>query len=178
MEKTKKPAPFVFFLDMDGVLNNPRVCYSMPSQNASDMFGWIDPISVAFINKWANYIDEKYNGEAHIVMSSTWRSHFDRWESISTFYSALGLYLIAHKDFKTRPTRMSIDGQYDIRGNQVADWLKLHPDVDKWIIIDDSNDFRDDQIARHVHTDTEDGILGKNHRDAMTMIKNIYDGKI
>ena len=39
----------IFFLDMDGVLNNVRVAKSQPEQYMHNNFGWIDPICIQFI---------------------------------------------------------------------------------------------------------------------------------
>lgn len=171
-------SPFIFFVDMDGVLNNPRVCYSRPRDKTHDMYGWIDPISVAFINKWADYINVHYEDEVNIVMTSTWRSMFENHNSISTFFSVMGVCLRVHPDFKTRRTEMSVNGNRDIRGYQIDDWLRKHPSTKNWLVIDDDNDFLGYQLERHVRTDQEDGILGRHHRQALEIIDKIYEGKI
>jgi hypothetical protein len=168
----------IFFLDMDGVLNNMRVCTSLQRENSYNNFGWIDPICVNYINRWAKMIKDQYQDDTDIVLSSTWRGAHDGHSSLSMMFGAMGLSPLAHKDFKTRPTGMTIDGVNDIRGNQIADWLTEHPEEKHWVIIDDDSDFTEEQRPRHIHTDTYNGILFQNHIDFETMLPLIYEGKI
>ncbi len=172
-----RPPPFIFFLDMDGVLNNPRVSYSRV-ETSHNMFGWIDPVSVSFVNTWAAHITKVYGDEVEIVLSSTWRSaHSDVW-SLNMMFGVMGLEVWPHKDHRTRKTGMSIGGNTDIRGLQIADWLLDHPEVTKWMILDDSSDFLPYQLKRHIHTDAVDGILSKHHLQFLDLIPKIYAGEV
>lgn len=170
--------PFVFFLDMDGVVNNTRVTLSQPEHIGPSLYGNIDPICVAFINRWAEYIHSSYNDEVQIVLTTTWRGAHESYRTVDMMLGVMNMRPLVHKDFKTRRTGMTIDGVSDIRGNQISDWLKDHPDVTKWIIIDDDSDFTDEQKVRHVHTDVYDGILMRHHVATIDIIDKIYKGEI
>jgi len=168
----------IFFLDMDGVLNNVRVAMSQPEQYMHNNFGWIDPICVQFINNWAAIIKDKYDEDTYIVLTSTWRSPHENHTTVSMMLSVMGIMPLAHKDFKTRYTGMTIDGVHDIRGNQINDWLDDHPDETHWIIIDDDSDFTEEQKLRHIHTDGENGILYSHHIQFEEIVEQIYNGDI
>jgi len=169
--------PFVFFLDMDGVLNNARVSRTQ-GDRAPTMYGSIDPVSVAFLNTWARLVTRLYHDDVLVVLSSTWRSAHQNYISAAQLYGGMGLELWPHKDHRTRPTGMSIGGNTDIRGLQIADWLLDHPEITKWIIIDDSTDFLPYQRLRHIHTHVDDGILSKHHDAFIEMLPKIYAGEI
>lgn len=174
---TDNPA-FIFFLDMDGVINNPRVSLSFPPKKVHQMYGWIDPVSVNFLNRWADYIEDQHGDEVEIVLSTTWRGPHKNWSTAEMMLSAQGVEPRVHKNFKTRNTGMTIDGVKDIRGFQIRDWLNENPSHTNWMLIDDSSDFTDEQKLRHVHTDVEDGILSRHHFAAIEIIDKIYKGDI
>ena len=169
---------FIFFLDMDGVVKNTRIGLSQSRLVGPSLYGNIDPVCVAFINKWAEHISYKYHDDVEIVLSTTWRGAHDHYRTVDMMLGVMGIQPLIHKNFKTRRTGMTIDGVNDIRGNQIADWLEENPAHTKWMIIDDDSDFRDDQKPRHVHTDVYDGILMRHHLAAIDIIDGIYDGNL
>lgn len=164
----------IFFLDFDGVVNNTRVSVSKPEGQSHNMFGWIDPISVGLINKWSSHIERYYKDEVEVVITSTWRSSIPTASAAQMILGTMGLSMFVHKDHRTRPTGMTINGKTDIRGYQIRDWLDDHPDETKWIIIDDDDDFTSEQKERLVQTDTYNGVLLKHHIRAEEIIGQLY----
>lgn len=165
----------IFFLDMDGVLNNTRVASSKPRNSSYNMFGWIDPICVGYINRWAERINELYHEDTEIVLSTTWRGAHKNATTANMMLGGMGIASFVHSDYKTRSTGMTIDDISDIRGFQIRDWLDQHPNEKNWMIIDDSSDFMEDQLHRHVHTDVYDGILHRHHIRATEIIDQIFE---
>ena len=174
----KEAKPFIFFLDMDGVVNNNRIAASRKIGDGPHMYGDIDPVCVSFINTWADHIHSIHGDWVEIVLTTTWRGAHESHRTVDMMFGVMNLRPYVHQNFKTRRTGMTIDGVSDIRGNQVADWLVDNPGHDKWIIIDDDGDFTDEQKLRHVHTDVQNGILLEHHITAMEIIDKIYTGKI
>jgi len=135
----------IFFLDIDGVLCTMRVAVpSMPS-----LFGNIDPIAVSYINLWGRTCD------ADIVFTSTWRSHMNNIQDAYMIRDLLGLHLMLHDSYKTKPTN-------GFRGDDINLWLEENGDHD-YLIIDDDGDFHPDQKNRLIQTDGANGILLEHH---------------
>lgn len=120
----------VIFLDIDGVITSART-------------GWhnLDIYAVNFLRWFC-----KESG-AKIVISSTWRYNHDAefWRSI------FGDYM--HDSFRT--TRAHLE----IRGLEIEDWLRSHPEVTEYLILDDDSDMLDDQKDRLILTDAMNGLL-------------------
>jgi len=129
----------VIFLDFDGVITIPPKWYL----NANKI-KWIKKI-----------VDET---DAKIVVSSSWR--MDSVEE--TIDKMIG-----------RPKRCPrnkmlywlIDNLYDVthtykslRGQEIKDWLNGRNDIENYVIIDDDDDFLDEQLYHFVQTNYEDGI--------------------
>ena len=157
--------PFVIFLDMDGVLNTPRVCATQKS--SSNPFSWIDPVSVKLLNRLTQGTEEKYSVNVKIVLSSSWRTGMEKHD----FYLMTGLINLdasCMEDFKIpHPERD------EIRGDQIDKWLARNPEVTKWLIVDDESDFHDHQKLRLIQTSMEDGILLRHYHQAEEIIEQI-----
>ncbi len=164
----------IFFLDMDGVINTSRVAVSKPGDQAFSLYGHIDPICVNYINRWADIIDTSYGESTRIVLTSTWRARHSNYSTVDMMLSGMGVSPPAHHDFATRRTAMSINGVTDMRGFQINDWLREHPEETNWIIIDDDGDMMDEQKDRFIQTHYRDGILFKHHLQFETIVTNMY----
>ena len=57
-----------------------------------------------------------------------------------------GMWHYMHKDWYT-----PINKHGSIRGKDVSQWLKAHPKVTDYVIIDDDQDFYKNQIRRFIH---------------------------
>lgn len=172
----------VIFLDIDGVMNSAEFYKRKKAQSWewAHMFGKylsysIDPDKVAFLNK---IIDAT---GAVVVLSSSWR---------------LGPPVPALKeDFK----RVGIDvfdrcpcwGKYGVtdwkveedenghpyttlipRSEIVGAWLKDHPEVERYVIIDDNDQFTDEQHKYLVLTNEEVGLTEENVQTVINILNS------
>lgn len=93
-----------------------------------------------------------------IVVTSTWRIGVE----LSNDESALVSSLIKHRlydhlflpDWKTPYLGTK-------RGLEIADWLRSHPEVVDYRILDDDSDMLEEQTSRFIQTHCHDGISGK-----------------
>jgi hypothetical protein len=108
----------IIFLDIDGVLN----CKATPNPRKFPYI--VDP---RLLNRLQRLLERT---EAEVVLSSTWR------------YDPAGLFSAKHwgipfidviPDMPKRPRR-----------DEILEWLKNHPDVTRYVIIDDEDDELDD----------------------------------
>lgn len=146
MEKIK-----VIFLDIDGVLN----VYS----HDHDEFG--SQFQSAFVNNLKRVIEET---GAKIVISSTWRyAGLDRMKEMWEKRNLPGEVIDITEDC----TYLFNEGLFDWldqveRGHEVEYWLNEHPEVEKYVILDDDNDFLPHQRGNFVRTANN-----INHPDAL-----------
>jgi len=112
--------------------------------------------------------------EAKIVVSSSWRSEtIDKTKSIII-------------DRKRRCPRNSmlfwlVDNFYDVlhtyrgnRGQEIKDWLDTHDNIDNYVIIDDDNDFLDEQLYHFVQTNYEDGLTEVETKRAIKVLNKQF----
>lgn len=123
----------IIFADVDGVFTSART-------------GWFnfDLYAVNFI-RWVCE-----NSAARIVISSTWRSRYPLgfWRKI--FGDAMFLGDDWRTPYLNSPER---------RGGEINLWLQKHPQVNKYLILDDDSDFTEEQKAFHIKTDSHNGLL-------------------
>ena len=136
MEKIK-----VIFLDIDGVLN----VYS----HDHDEFG--SQFMPQFVNNLKRVIEET---GAKIVISSTWRyAGLDRMKEMWEKRNLPGEVIDITEDC----TYLFNEGLFEWldqveRGHEVQYWLDEHPEVEKYVIFDDDNDFLPHQRGNFVRT--------------------------
>ena len=168
----------IICLDIDGVLNSGRSFIAgaarMRATNAeesSDPYyakitkATIDPVSVDLLNKILVDFDAK------IVLSSTHRMHFappDRLGQIQKYLTELGV--LGDRCIGYTPRFNAI------RGDEIQHWIEewnkspsvmVDPEVlgiEHMIILDDSSDFRPEQMEFHVHCAGAHGITEENYR--------------
>lgn len=130
----------VLFLDIDGVLNSERTRVAfrgMPHDLTPDHLAMFDPVGLNMIQGLCA------RGGVSVVVSSAWRiTH--HWDDIGR---ALDL-----------PTIDRTPSLLGCRGDEIADWLRRHPEVETWAILDDSADMLPEQLPRFVRTDLHDGV--------------------
>jgi hypothetical protein len=138
----------VLFLDIDGVLNSHQWAVSgggyghaMRDRPPSvETLQW-DPVAVRNLR---NIIEAT---GAQIVVSSSWRG-FGRnartaWQAMFACYGWPDAPVIG----ETPDLNRMEGGIYvsKIRGDEVAAWLEAHPEVERYVCLDDDSDFRPDQ---------------------------------
>lgn len=165
----------VIFLDIDGVLN----CVS--TKERFDGFIGIDPEKVLTFKR---LVDET---GASIVLSSTWRRDEKSRDEVTRCLTEAGIPTFIdrtpHYDdamqILGRPGSMS---EYFLRGAEIHAWLSQHPDVDDYVILDDSTivgqslrnqypDVADDLDARFVQTTWTEGIKGEHIDRAIQILQ-------
>lgn len=146
----------VIFLDFDGVLNSQgSFLYENNRRKKHKEQGVKGPVNETLCNVCtANFqcVLDQYP-EAKIVLSTTWRTLF----SIDWLKEKLASYHIDSSRVidKTPQDRLSGD-----RGREIQWWLKNHPEVTHYVVIDD-NDWGISPIhgeGRFVHTTREGGM--------------------
>lgn len=163
----------IFFLDADGVFNTPRVAASRSFKDVGPtMFGAIDPICVAFLNRWIDRVENHWSDQVQIVFSSTWRRGTTQMGA-TQLLEAIGIRKAnLHKDWRTP---IESEQGYD-RGYQIDDWTMNNPEHDKWMIIDDSTDMLENQMHRLVRCCPMNGITFEVHEKAVEIIDGVYEG--
>lgn len=146
----------VIFLDIDGVLN---VC-----SLERDMYGSL--FHEEFVNNLGHIIDST---NASIVISSSWRySGLDTMKCMWK-YRCLPGEVIDITPFKSKKEKSSSNWtnlpfhERNERGEEINDWLELHPEVTSYCIIDDDDDFTEEQRKHFVQTfllEDKDSIQG------------------
>lgn len=145
----------ILFLDIDGVLNSYRsIAAGYQFYNCSSLMrelqlgtaksAGFDPTAVNLLKQAQQDIGFK------IVISSTWRFSFN----IKHFHQIFDLY-----DWDTTSIIIDITPSTDtIRGDEIALWLRNNPEIDSYVILDDSTDFLKEQLDRCVFTKYEEGM--------------------
>lgn len=128
----------IIFLDIDGVVTSIRS-------------GWfnLDIYTVNFLRWVCKKADIK------IVISSTWRMNHNAeyWKSI------FGEYI--HEDYRTPMGRELhvIKKGTRCRGDEIQLWLSKHPEITKYLILDDDSDMLESQLSSFIQTDSHNGLL-------------------
>jgi hypothetical protein len=122
----------IIFLDIDGVLNCQKTTERFHG------FVSIDPKLVKRLNRILKETDAK------IVLSSTWRLFEDNKE------------ILEKTGIKYIDVTPSFHG---LRGEEINDWLSKHPEVDRYVILDDDSDMLPNQIL--FQTTWNDGLTLK-----------------
>lgn len=152
----------ICFLDIDGVLNSTEDWIEWKTIGHSVNYS-MEMLSRA---KMAMLVHIVKTTGCKIVLSSTWRLYYSNEEMISHFEKR-GVFFFNEDNFIDQ-TR---DLHNKIRGDEIQEWLDRHPEVTKYIILDDSSDFHDYQKEFHVKTDT---YTGMSYYDMKECIKRLH----
>jgi hypothetical protein len=157
----------VIFLDIDGVLNSESYVLKLEEKccqighsretpcDCFKLYRQIDRDAVTRLNRLVAVTGAK------IVVSSTWRKIFDMPElcRILTEHGLVAEVIGATPDLFNDPGREP--GTNLERGYEIDFWLRDHPEVDRFVILDDGSD-----MAMHrkclVQTDCEDGLCDEH----------------
>ena len=145
----------VIFLDFDGVITIPPKWY----------------LQANLIKNVKKIVDAT---EAKIVVSSSWRMDTVK-ETVDTIIGR------TKRCPRNKMLYWLIDNIYDVthtykglRGQEIKDWLDEHDDVDNYVIIDDDNDFYDEQLYHFVQTNYEDGLTEVETKRAIKVLNKLY----
>lgn len=166
------------FLDIDGVLNSTAstlVKVGMASEDA-----WKAMLDIAWNKSYPNYIEYTVRctdpvavalvnrliekSGATLVLSSSHRKHFaETWgygseahlQRLSLMLQAMGL----NTSTFTAITPML----YVERGVEIRRWLDEHPEVERWVTLDDGDDILPQHDCNLIKTDARLGLTGENY---------------
>ena len=108
----------IVFLDIDGVLN----CNQTPNPRKFPFI--IDPVLLGRLNRLLELTG------ANVVLTSNWR------------YDPAGMFSARHYGVPFVDTTPDLPNEP--RCNPILDWLRRHPDVERFIVVDDEDDELDD----------------------------------
>lgn len=151
----------VIFLDVDGVLNERNT----PTRTKTHMI-FIDEEKLFRLKRIVDATDAK------IVLSSTWRYDRDDARYNGDFLELQEAFRSVGLDFYSYTP---VDAIGIRRGMEIRAWLGLHPEVDRFIILDDElYDFEERGLLPHlVKTDFADGGLTEKHtREAIELLNS------
>jgi len=163
----------ILFLDWDGVLNNKQhflmtkgdMVPSADTLNDADLFAMKKDTSI--LNMWVlGYILDNVP-DLKIVISSTWRNHYD----IESFKELFKIYgLDGDRIIGKTPKRFSSERVHEIH-EWLDDYQELHHKKADWIALDDHPIFHleDPDKANEVLTDSW---VGLSLPDAFKVIKH------
>lgn len=150
----------IIFLDIDGVFNSYRTAFglgSIPSKPVEEQRHRFDWCAVGLIRRLT-----KDDPAVDIVLSSTWRlGSEEHWQQCRDFFD---LPLIGR-------TPSFHNGH---RGEEIADWLSEHPEVENYVIVDDDSDMLEEQAPHFVQTTFREGFLYRH----FLACQRILDGKL
>ena len=157
----------ILFLDFDGVLNNNRWVWSWETrremmaafvrEQAANRSKWmpkrhhawlaralthVDPFRVCMLNNIIRGLD------VQVVISSAWRIVWEP-EELQWILDQQGFF----GRVIDRTPSLGVD-----RGLEIADWIKNNGPVDRWVVLDDSEDAGESQEGHFVKTDGSVGL--------------------
>ena len=164
----------VIFLDIDGVLNSEAYTRKLEAKHRTlghedpprperdttcdcfKLYHQIDRDAVARVNRLVAETSSK------IVVSSSWRKLFDppELERLLVEHGLVAEIIGATPDGHNEPEMLEIFGPIDriFRGHEIDLWLRKHPEVARFVILDDGSDMEMHK-NRLVQTDCEEGLL-------------------
>lgn len=146
----------IVFLDIDGVVNNLYIDESLEPKYFSESDGKVsNEQAVRWLNKLC------LEADAHIVITSTWR-HAGLEICRECLYNS-GLDRRIHIIDAT-PTFWGKE-----RGYEIKQWLKSHPEVKKFVILDDDTDMKP-YMDRLVKCDSTKGFLAEEYFKALDLL--------
>lgn len=172
----------VMFLDFDGVLNSHQSAIFW--HNKIDQSKWESEMYKSWPGTLREYIAMEFCPIAlsnieelvrrvpdlKIVVSSTWRygETPDTLRQILSPSKLVGDAIIdITPDFGWR------DGKHVERGKEIQDWLKRHPEVTHYVIVDDDNDMLESQKENFVHTSV---LHGFQYGDLLWALRVLGEG--
>lgn len=150
--KKNKSFKRVLFLDYDGVVNTPiwnekgtKCRFNFPKDVKVNNFQAV---------QWISEFCQKCHYS--IVVTSTWRMDRNWRECLINGGLRSGIEILDCTDIT--------DGR---RGDEIESWLKQHPEIKYYIIVDDDNDMLPAQQSHFVQTNTEIGFGLKEYQQCL-----------
>jgi hypothetical protein len=149
----------IIFLDFDGVITT---CNSK----------WnIDLDKLSLLDKIIQQTDAK------IVVTSSWKHGC---KNVEDFKEKIHTRRCAKNAKEQTPFAKFVDQIYDItdgcgyRGDEVETYLNNHKEeIESYVILDDDDDFKEEQLFNFVQTDTYEGITEREVKLCISILNNI-----
>ena len=142
----------VLFLDIDSVLNTSK---TPTRQDAAGHLLAMDPYKVFMVN---NAVD-KYGWQ--VVLSSDWR-HMPDWEETMKANGLVFKFLGRTPNYGSLGLSEEEDAKANVgrlcRGYEIKVWMDAHPEVEKYAILDDTDEFLTEQRGSFFQTDYKVGL--------------------
>lgn len=146
----------VVFLDIDGVVNNLYITEDLQPVYFTEHNKRVSNTQAV---RWLARLCLEF--DAKIVISSTWR-HAGIEVCRECLYNSGLPPEVEIIDFT--PTYYG-----EQRGKEIYDWLHCHPEVDKFVILDDDTDM--EPLYNYlVHCDHHKGFLGEEYNKAYSLL--------
>lgn len=125
----------VIFLDVDGVLN---------SQTTEERCNGVIGIDSDKVERLARIVAKN---DATLMLTSSWRYHWWKKEKEDDEQHPLGQYLDEKlKEYNIKIADKISYGGFN-RGRAIRNWLKEHPEVKSFIVLDDEEfDYRENDV--------------------------------
>ena len=155
----------VIFLDVDGVLNSEV----SREQERNNFDNWMEhEVSEMHVNNLKKIVDAT---GAQIVLSSSWR--FDHPKATGRDFIVDPLMKVL--DRKLKAVGLDIidvtpDLRGKIRGAEIQDWLDRHSEVERFVILDDDVDMKDEQKPFFVNTTFKNGLTDELSNKAIEIL--------
>ena len=149
----------IIFLDVDGVLNSAEFSRWLWDNHEKKYRGYemLDQRAILCLQ------DIVFVTGAKIVLSSSWRISSLRTKQLEEQLLPYGLEIIDR----------TISDASGGRGEEVKEWLSRHPEVSHFVILDDDDDFKDEELKKHfVQTTFYRGLLEEHVDKAIEILSN------
>lgn len=158
----------VIFLDCDGVLNYTKYYVTdIDSDNYNEDYADIDPKCVKRV---LNICKET---GAKIVISSDWRISWPGAKSrLERAGFSEGLIIDKTPEFMWRRFNGHSSNLDNSRGAEIEEWLNQHPECTNYVILDDREDFNEDELPHFVKVDPMYGLTDDHVKIAINILKH------
>jgi hypothetical protein len=172
----------IIFLDFDGPLFSTRAMLfpenklhaKMPEHLKDVLHPFIsywrmDPIAVTMLNQAIEITN------AEVVISSTWRELHTK-EEILALFDVNGLKVVLHDHWCTprnteSGSHLTKYHPHRSRFEEIQDWLNEHPEIVKWVSIDDDTSIKQFPQKHRVLVDDNNGIMYNDYIRILETLK-------
>lgn len=143
----------VIFLDVDGVLNNPRT-----KTRTRDGWRFVDDY---LVERLAQIVRAT---QAKVVLSSSWR---EGWDDNEIYFQDLRRKLVSYNILLQDRT-----GKWrKTRAQEIMEYLAQHPEITNYVILDDVPDFSSIGYKNVILTNDLLGLTEQNVKEAIEILE-------
>lgn len=143
----------VIFLDVDGVLNNPRT-----KTRTRDGWRFVDDY---LVERLAQIVRAT---QAKVVLSSSWR---EGWDDNEIYFQDLRRKLVSYNI----PLQDRTGEWRKTRAQEIMEYLAQHPEITNYVILDDVPDFSSIGYKNVVLTNDLLGLTEQNVKEAIEILE-------